>query len=435
MITPTPRSLRVTGLGLVLALGPVFVAPALWAAWVAFWVLAIGAHAVDAALAPRSREVDVTLELPPSIPVGRTREASLRLRGPLRRLRVRVHLDASEHLAPLSDEALVLADGRADARVPLVPVRRGRAEVEAAWLRWRGPLGLVCRTHRRPLGVDTRVVPDLGHVRAQALPFVHDPELRSGAKVERFRGDGSEFDALEEFRKGHDHRAIDWKSSARHGKLLVRRFRAERNHQVVVAVDTGRLMGEPTAGLPRLDHAVHAALLLSYVGARTGDRVGLYAFDEKPRAFVAARSGMPAFQAVLHASGELDYTTAETNFTLGLTDLATRLRRRSLVVVLTDFVDPVTAELMVDNLQRLSKRHLLVFVALRDPLLRRLVDAPPHSVDALHRAVVADTYLREREVVLRRLRRAGVLCIDAAPDQVGPELIERYLRVKRREMI
>ena len=92
-----------------------------------------------------------------------------------------------------------------------------------------------------------------------------------------------------------DPRTIDWKASARHRRLLSQERRAERDHQVVVAIDTGRLMGEPLEGMPRLDHAVHAALLLGYVALRTGDRVGLFAFDERPRAWAAPAAGVESF--------------------------------------------------------------------------------------------------------------------------------------------
>ncbi|MEZ4268940.1 MAG: VWA domain-containing protein, partial [Myxococcota bacterium] len=200
-------------------------------------------------------------------------------------------------------------------------------------------------------------------------------------------------------------------------------------------VDTGRLMGEPTAGLARLDHAIHAALSLAWVGLEAGDRVGFFAFDERPRAWLSPGSGRRAFQSVLHAAGGLEYTTAETNFTLGLTELATRLKRRSLIVVLTEFVDAVAAELMVQNLGRLARRHLIIFVALTDPGLDTLIAAPPSDLDAVHRALIADSLRQDRERVLLRLGRAGVLCVEASPEQVSPALIHRYLRVKSREMI
>jgi uncharacterized protein (DUF58 family) len=132
---------------------------------------------------------------------------------------------------------------------------------------------------------------------------------------------------------------------------------------------------------------------------------------------------------------ELEYRPEESNYTLGLMDLMGRLDRRSLIVVMTDFVDTVTAELMLDNLQRLSARHLVLFIALRDRALDSVATAEPRDLRGLARSVLANDFVAEREVVLQRLQRLGVLCIDAEPGRLGTEMVNRYLDIKRREML
>ncbi|MEZ4467901.1 MAG: DUF58 domain-containing protein [bacterium] len=264
---------------------------------------------------------------------------------------------------------------------------------------------------------------------------MHSQDLLVGLKAERFVGEGSEFDSLTEYREGLDHRAIDWKASARHRKLLVRKFRAERNHQVVLAFDTGHLMGEPAGGIPKLDTAINAGLLLALYSLRAGDRVGLFAFDEQVQAYVEPTGGVQAIHLLQQRASTLTYSRHETNFTLGLTHLASRLRRRSLVVVLTDFVDTVTAELMLENLGRLARRHVVIFVSLRDPEMQQIIGTEPRGLLDVHRAVVAWDLVRERETVVRRLQRKGVFCVDAAPERVGVGLLNRYLDIKRRELI
>ena len=279
------------------------------------------------------------------------------------------------------------------------------------------------------------MVPDLQPVRAAALRYFGSHDLSTGVQVERFVGDGSEFDSLVEYVPGLDPRAISWKASARHRRLLCQDFRAERNHQVVLALDTGHLMAEPLLGIPRLDHAIGSALLLAYVSLRLGDRVGLFGFDRAARVYAPPQGGLLAFPRLLTASAQLAYSTEETNFTLGLAELSARLRRRSLVVVFTDFTDTVTAELMLENLQRLSRRQLVVFVTLRDPSLDRVALSAPERLTGLYRAVTAAELLRERGRVLARLRGMGITCVDAAPGQVSSPLLNRYLDIKRRELI
>jgi uncharacterized protein (DUF58 family) len=308
-------------------------------------------------------------------------------------------------------------------------------KVERAWIRYRGPLGLMAAVVVVDLDREAVVVPNLGPVHSTALRFADDRSFRAGLKIERYTGDGTEFDSLREHVLGDDPRSLDWKSSARHKKLVSRQFRAERNHQIILALDTGRLMSEPVAGIPKLDHAVTSALLLSYVSLRAGDRVGWVTFDARVGQYVEPQSGVRGFGVLTQVAGRIDYSEVETNFTLGLTSLAQRLSRRSLVVVITDFVDTITAELMVENLDRLARRHAVVFVALQDPGLAAVAERRPGDLVDLNRAVVAGTLLRDREVLLKRLRRRGIEPIDAPPSQVSTRLINSYLEIKRRERI
>ena len=104
-------------------------------------------------------------------------------------------------------------------------------------------------------------------------------------------------------------------------------------------------------------------------------------------------------------------------------------------MVFTDFTDSVQAELLAENLGRAARRHLLLFVALKDAVVERIARAEPSGMDALHRAVVAEGIVRDRALVLRRLRRLGVHCLDAPPDRAPAELVNRYLDIKRRELV
>ncbi len=422
--------------GLAVALLPAMVHPRLWP----FWPVFLGAFALalgtDALLAPR-RSVTASVDLPETLSLGREGQlARITLRLPSARLvRVRVAVDLSERLVPQPPIPGRVSRHGGEVEVPLIPRRRGRAAVERIWVRWQGPLGLMSALARVELGQEVAIVPDLLPVRTLALRLADPRTFRAGLKIERYLGDGTEFDSLREYTMGDDSRSIDWSASARHRKLVTRQFRAERNHQIVLAIDTGHLMSEPLGGIPRLDHAVQAALLLSYLSLRAGDRVGWMTFDARVGLYVEPQTGTRGFGILGQTASRVEYSEEETNFTLGLTSLAQRLSRRSLIVVLTDFVDTVSAELMVENLDRLSRRHMVVFVALRDPGLAEAAAQPPRGLLELNTAMVAGTLLRDREVVLRRLRQLGIQALDAPPAQVTPWLINTYLEIKRRELI
>jgi uncharacterized protein (DUF58 family) len=433
---PTRRALALAGALGALAVAPVLGGDALWLGWATGVGALLMAIALDAARLPDGRQLSVSFaapaELHPGVPVDVPVEVAL---PGLRSNPARLALDAGGCLEPIAPVPLILSAGIGTTTCRLRASRRGRGRIDEAWLRFEGPLGLVSGTARAAVGLDLPVVPDLGPVRRDAIRFFRERDVRAGLKIERYRGDGTEFDSLREFVLGDDHRHVDWKASARHRLLLSRHFRAERNHQVVVAVDCGRLMAEPVGTLTRLDHALMAALLLGFIALASGDRVGAYSFGARAGPSLDPLGGLAAFPRLVRWSSEVAERPEETNFTLGLATLAGRLRRRSLVVVLTDFVDTVSAELMIENLDRLAQHHLVVFVSLRDATLAAIAGARPSDARALQRAVVTEALLAEREAVLLRLRRLGIGFVDADPGDVRPRLVERYLEVRQRERI
>ncbi len=437
---PTRRAVFVALCGLALALLPSLLATRFWPVWALFVCWLALACGIDALLLPRRDAWSLAIDPPERLYIGDADplRATVRSATAVRRP-VELLLDLSPHLEPVAAQSLAVAGGPggggATASFELRPRRRGRAEVIAAWLRTDGPLGLMQRRLRLPLDAPIPVVPNVRSVQAAAIRFFSRRETRQGLKVERRRGDGSEFDSLREWSQGDDIKHIDWKHTARHRKLLARQFRAERNHQIVLCVDTGALMNETVDGIAKLDHAINASLLLSYVCLKTGDRVGFFAFDARVGPYMAPRAGLRAQHALGLLTAELEGSDAETNFTLGLTALSQRLSRRSLAIVITDFVDTVTAELMLENVERLARRHLVLFVALRDPRIEAATNVEPSTVRDLHRAVVAQRFRQEREVVLRRLQTMGALAIDAEPREITTRLINAYLDIKRRERI
>jgi len=318
--------------------------------------------------------------------------------------------------------------------LPVVPTRRGRVSIDRVWLRWRSPLSLVEFTKRVGVERTIDVVPNVRGVHGTALQFFVQ-ETIYGIKAQHQRGEGAEFEAMREYMPGLDSRFIDWKHSARHRKLLCKEFRIERNHQVIMAFDTGHLMLEPVEGLTRLDHAINAALVLAWISLQGGDLVGTYGFDAVVRQYLGPLRGVSSFPRIQRATAELDYRYQETNFTLGLAELNARLKRRALVILFTDFVDTITAELLVESMQRMANRHLVVFVTQRGSILQRAVDAAPrHSADVA-KAVIAQDFLRDRSIVFERLQRLGIHCLDVPSGDLSVALINRYLLIKQRGLI
>ncbi|WP_182085936.1 DUF58 domain-containing protein [Aureimonas sp. ME7] len=321
---------------------------------------------------------------------------------------------------------------RADIRVRAV--RRGVYPLGEVVLLRASRLGLLDLLSRHPLEGALRVVPNMRAVTSGEVDL-HVASVTFGARTAATRGEGAEFHQLRDFVSGMDSRAIDYKRSARHGSLLVREMRAEQNHSVILALDNGHLMREEIEGLPKIDHMLTAALALGWAALGAGDLVGLYAFDARPRLFVPPDRGRRTFAALRSRTAELEYRSTESNPTLALSQLQGQLHRRSLVVLFSDFVDTTSAELLLENVAVMRRRHVVIFVTIGDPLVRFYLLRPSQSLGEAAETVVAADLQAERRRTLEALRRLGVLVVEAAPGQLVAPLLDTYLSVKGRGLI
>ena len=432
LIVPTRRAAAVLALAAPVALVVGATAPGAWIAAPLLGLALLVLIVIDAVLAGRLTSFEFTTI--PEAEVGE--ESGLQVRAQFGggwRSAVGCALATDPRLFAGGTTSFALprlSDGSAQGAVMFVPNRRGTARFETLWLRWTGPLALGARMVRKPLGQEVRVWPNIGAVRSPALQtFLRDAQF--GLIARRMRGEGTQFEALTDYQPGMDRRRIDWKSSARHVHLYAKEYETERNNQIVFAIDCGQAMCEPIDGMPRIDRAVSAALATAYVALRTGDRAAIFGFAARPEVMSPFVSSTREFYRLQQAAAALDYQAQEPNFTLAMASLTARLQRRSLIVVFSDFTDPTSAELMLESIGRLSRRHLVLFVTLEDAELQGIADAPPDDMQTLAMAVTADSLLRQRELVRLRLRQAGADVLEAPYASVGTRLIDAYLAIKR----
>lgn len=430
-IVPTLRAAILLALAAPIAVVIAAVAPGAWIIAPALGGALILVVIADALAAGGLREV--RLGVPADVEVGARNHIAVQAlfvggwRGG-----VDAALALDPRLAPGGRLGFALAGGGSDwtGSAAFAPSRRGTGTVDRLWLRWSGPLGLGARQATRVQDQAVRVWPNLAEVRSPALQtFLKDAQF--GLIARRIRGEGTQFEALTEYQPGMDRRRIDWKSSARHVHLYAKEFETERNNQIVFAFDCGQTMCEPIADIPRIDRAVSAALTTSYVALKAGDRVSLFGFAARPEVMTPFVADAREFHRLQSAAAGLDYHAQEPNFTLALATLASRLKRRSLIVVFSDFTDPTSAELMIESIGRLVARHVVLFVTMADAELEGIAMARPDDMQDVAMAVTADSLLRQRALVTRRLQQLGVDVIEAPHDMIGTRLIDAYLSIKR----
>ncbi len=388
---------------------------------------------VDLVLSPSPRRIGVERHLPASAVLDAPTTMSWTVTNPGRR---GVTVSVADQLAPSlrADRRrwrLRVGGGEAvEVDTGLRPSRRGRFEPTDVVVRTEGPLGLVARQRTRQAPGRMFVYP--------RFPSRDDAELRvrrarrveAGLRTAQGRGGGTEFDQLREYTPDDESRRIDWAATARTGRPIVRTYRAERNQVVVTLLDNGRVMAGQVAGVPRVEHAMDAAMALTSVAARLGDRAGLVAFDTTVRAVVPPGSGARQVGRVADAFPELEPVLAESDYAGAFAETLSRFRRRALLVVLTDLVEQALLESLLPALPLIASRHRVLVAAVHDPDLVRWAEAPPDDAEQAYRAAAAVDALDERGRAAARLRGLGATVLDAQPGELSGRLCDLYLDVK-----
>jgi uncharacterized protein (DUF58 family) len=430
----TPRALRVAGVVSVLGVLGLLVPWGLDAMLIADAVLVFLVW-LDATLA---QPVEVTREPLPALSVGHNAEVGYRWSNrSRRRARLRVREVRPEILGGVQPARAIAIppEGTARETVSVVPVRRGRERTNAGGfvVDSVGPLGLGRHRMRLALPWEVVVYPPLVSVRLRASVAEAQRRREAGMKPIRQLGEGRLFESLREWGPGDDLRHIDWKATARRGKVITRQYEAERRQQVLLVLDTGRLMtADVAAGVARLDFAVQAALELAYAAAQHDDNVGIMTFADGVQHFVAPERGRTGVRRVLDVLAEVEPKLVEPDYPGAFRYLAARNRKRALTVLFTDVIDRFASDALVANVATLRPRHLPLAVTLRNPELDAVATRRPATPRDAFRKAAAEELLHAREDALGHMRRAGVLVIDVTPERAAQAVVAKYLDLKRR---
>jgi uncharacterized protein (DUF58 family) len=314
------------------------------------------------------------------------------------------------------------------------PRKRGLYAFEDLHVRYRSLLHLWERAVVLVKPQDVKVYPSVAEVeryhllaRANRLDLV-------GLRHLRIKGT-AEFESLRDYMRGDDVRLLDWKATARRQKLIVRNQQAERNQTIIVMLDSGRLMNAEENGISKLDQAINATLLLSHVALSRGDRIGLCAFSHRSHIWVTPRSSMHQMQLISDSLYNLQGDYTESNHAKALATVSARFNKRALLIVLTDFVDAATSNEMFAHLRQSSRKHLVLFTALKDRYLHTASRQHAESRTTGYESAMALGLLEDRQVVLEKMRHFGAQVIDANVEELAPRLLNKYLEIMNRGLL
>ena len=360
---------------------------------------------------------------------------------------------------------------RSTLRYQLKSPQRGEVILEDVYLRVRSRWGFWQRQIREPCRSRVNVYPDMKQLSEYALLARTNRLSMMGLRRTRRIGQDNEFERLRDYTLDDNYKHIDWRSTARRSKLTVKDFQANQSQRIVFLVDCGRMMTGEAAGVSLLDHALNAMLMMAFVALRRGDQVGLMCFSDAIHSFTPPKGGSEQMNRLLHASYNQFPEMVESRYDEAFLHMGSHVRKRALVVLITNIVDDVSANQVRRHLSAISGRHLPLAALLRDHALFDAVDsveeqfaamtqsigasqpkdrdtanpfasfdphassAPPLSGERLFRAAASAEIINWRRHVLADMETSGVLLVDAFAENLTAPLVNRYLEVKARHLL
>jgi uncharacterized protein (DUF58 family) len=374
-------------------------------------------------------------QLPKRLSIGRENPITLTLTSIAPSLVKICDTPPAEHfrLTPATLTATLETNSTVDLIYNAYPTYRGQYQWGDIYLRQRSRWRLAWIDRKIPAKETVAVYPDLLGLRALTIRMA----LQSAGALRQKRriGIGTEFTELRDYSVGDDPRLIDWKATARRSRPLVRVLEPEQEQTLIIMLDRGRLMTAQVEGLARFDWGLNTALALALTALHRGDKVGFAVFDRAIHTWIPPQRGQNHLNQLIDRLTPIQPELIEPDYMGAVSTLTAQQSRRALVVMITDLVDQTASAELLGAMGRLAPRYLPFCVTLRDPLVDRRAKEFTTDIEGNYARGVALDMLKDRAQAFEKLRRRGVLVLDAPASQVSDQLVDRYLQLKLRNQL
>jgi len=331
---------------------------------------------------------------------------------------------------------------------PFKALKQGRYVLDTCYLETSSVLGFWSVRRSTPTKTEIRVYPDLFRERRKLTALFLNRGI--GTHARRQVGKGREFEQLREYLPGDSLEDIHWKATAKRGQPVTKVYQLERTQQIYVIIDGSRLSARSSDSVSTMtsDHQhphtystimeryAAAALVTALAADRQGDVFGLLVFDDKIRRFVRAKNGRAHFDVCRDALYTLQAQNVSPDYNELFTFIGTHIRRRALLIILTNLDDPVLAENFTERIDLMSRQHVVLVNMLKPDGIEPLFsDAKVDSVDDIYAKLgghILWTRLRKTEKLLRR-RGIGFHLIEN--ENLCADVVTQYLTIKRRQIL
>jgi uncharacterized protein (DUF58 family) len=333
---------------------------------------------------------------------------------------------------------------------PFKALKQGLYRLDACYLETSSRWGFWAVRRTQAVRSEIRVYPDLLRERKKLAGLFMNRGF--GIHAQRQVGKGKEFEQLREYLPGDSYEDIHWKATARRGQPITKVYQLERTQQIYVVIDCSRLSARNSAPTRKISSRVEqsknaglttilerfttAALVMGLAADRQGDVFGLLTFDDRVRKFVQAKNGRAHYDVCRDALYTIRPQSFSPDFSEVFTFIAARIRRRSLLIFLTNLDDPVLAESFTSSVDIISRRHLVLVNMLKPAgAVPLFTDPEVGCVDDIYQKLGGHLVWRRLRETEKILQRHGIGFHMLQNENLCADLVSEYLTVKKRQLL
>jgi uncharacterized protein (DUF58 family) len=317
----------------------------------------------------------------------------------------------------------------------VVPMERGEYLFGRVNTLCRSVIGLIMRRQKFGEPQTVKVYPSFLNLEKYELAAISKNLRMGGQKRMRRIGQSQEFDHIKDYVIGDDPRHINWKATARRSGLMLNHYVDEKSQPVYCMIDKGRPMKMPFEGMTLLDYSINAALVLSNIALKRGDRAGLVTFQHKPETFVPAQKRNLQVSYLLESLYKQKTSFNETGFSSLYPFVSQRITQRSLLLLFTNFESIYSLERQLPYLKLLNKHHLLLVIFFKNSEVENLLDAPAKRAREVYDKAIAKQLFDEKRAIRNMLHQHGILTLYTRPQNLKVDVINKYIEIKTKRLL
>jgi uncharacterized protein (DUF58 family) len=295
--------------------------------------------------------------------------------------------------------------------------------------------GAVQRRVTVPAQINLPVYPSFLQLRKFSYYTIHNRLDEVGLKRIRRLGSSNEFEQIREYVRGDDFRKINWTATARKRELMVNQYQEERAQNIYCLIDSGRTMHMPFAGLPLIEYAVNTSLVLLGVAQSKGDKPGLVTFAHHLEALVPAHGKASQMKLIVDSLYNAGVHQEESDFHNLYKNIKHKIRKRSLLLLFTNFNSLSGLKRQLKYLKSLSRDHLLCVIFFENTEIADLANNQAYTLAKAYDQTIAEKYQLEKRLVVAELNKNGIYSILTQPQDLTVNTINQYISFKARGAI